>query len=206
MIGHLCLDAHLTIRCQHMGICARSARHTNLRVSMRVPLSILYLLIINLMEFLIVWAKHNFYYITYISVYIQPRYFYLISRSVNGNNMNRVILHSERPSFRKSGCEISVPWWWIWADRGMITSVWSRDRDTGDTSEHTPVGPNKIPWLYAINTDSSALLPPDLNNNWMTEWRWLSDLVMWQAEPLFDWSGVEYKTWTSKHICCSWFV
>ena len=59
-IGQLCLDAHLPIRCQHMGICARSARHTNLRVSMSVPLSILYLLIINLMEFLKVWAKHNF--------------------------------------------------------------------------------------------------------------------------------------------------
>ena len=52
MIGQLCLDAHLPIRCQHMGICARSARHTNLRVSMSVPLSILYLLIITLMEFL----------------------------------------------------------------------------------------------------------------------------------------------------------
>ena len=109
----------------------------------------LILLIINLMEFLKVWAKHNFYYIRYISVYIQPRYFYLISRSVNGNNMNRVILHSVRPSFWKkrvfshaprcgsteSGCEISVPWWLILADRGKMTSVWSRDRDTGDTSE-----------------------------------------------------------------------
>ena len=52
MIGQLCLDAHLPIRCQHMGICAHSARHTNLRVSMSVPLSILYLLIINLMGFL----------------------------------------------------------------------------------------------------------------------------------------------------------
>ena len=132
-----------------MGICARSARHTNLRVSMSVPLSILYLLIINLMEFLKVWAKHSFYYIQYISVYIQPRYFYLIFRSVNGNNMNRVILHSMRPSFWKrrdfshaprcgsteSGCEISVPWWLILADQGRMTSVWSRDRDTGDTSE-----------------------------------------------------------------------
>ena len=115
---------------------------------MSVPLSILYLLIINLMEFLKVWAKHNFYYIRYISVYIQPRYFYLIFRSVNGNNMNRVILHSVRPSFWKkrafspaprcgsteSGCEISVPWWLILADRGKMTSVWSRDRDTGDTN------------------------------------------------------------------------
>ena len=132
-----------------MGICARSARHTNLRVSMSVPLSILYLLIINLMEFLKVWAKHNFYYIRYISVYIQPRYFYLIFTSVNCNNMNRVILHSVRPSFWKkrafshaprcgsteSGCEISVPWWLILADLGKMTSVWSRDRDTGDTSE-----------------------------------------------------------------------
>ena len=149
VIGQLCLNAHLPIRCQHMGICARSARHTNLRVSMSVPLSILYLLIINLMEFLKVWAKHNFYYIRYISVYIQPRYFYLIFRSVNCNNMNRVILHSVRPSFWKkrafshaprcgsteSGCEISVPWWLILADLGKMTSVWSRDRDTGDTSE-----------------------------------------------------------------------
>ena len=116
---------------------------------MSVPLSILYLLIIDLMEFLKVWAKHNFHYIRYISVYIQPRYFYLIFRSVNGNNMNRVILHSVRPSFWKkrafshaprcgsteSGCEISVPWWLILADLGKRTSVWSRDRDTGDTSE-----------------------------------------------------------------------
>ena len=90
-----------------------------------------------------------FYYIQYISVYIQPRYFYLLFRRVNGNNMNRVILHSVRPSFWKkrdfsqaarcgsteSGCEISVPWWLILADRGKMTSVWSRDRDTGDTSE-----------------------------------------------------------------------
>ena len=52
MIGQLCLDAHLPIRCQHIGICARGARHTNLRVSMSVSLSILYLLIINLKEFL----------------------------------------------------------------------------------------------------------------------------------------------------------
>ena len=35
-----------------MVICARSARYTNLGVSMSVPLLILYLLIINLMEFL----------------------------------------------------------------------------------------------------------------------------------------------------------
>ena len=42
---------------------------------MSVPLSILYLLMINLMEFLKVSAKHKFYYIRYISVYIQPRYF-----------------------------------------------------------------------------------------------------------------------------------
>ena len=94
-------------------------------------------------------AKHNFYYIRYISVYIQPRYFYLIFRNVNGNNMNRVILQSVRPSFRKkrgfshafrrvsteSGFEISDPWWWILADLEMITSVWSRERDTGDKSE-----------------------------------------------------------------------
>ena len=50
MIGQLCLDAHLPIRCQHMGMCSRSAHHTNLRVSMSVPLSILYLLLINLIE------------------------------------------------------------------------------------------------------------------------------------------------------------
>ena len=51
MIGQLCSDAHLPICCQHMGICARSARHTNLRIPMSVPLSILYLLIINLIEY-----------------------------------------------------------------------------------------------------------------------------------------------------------
>ena len=38
-------------------------------------------------------------YTVYISVYIQPRYFDLIFKSVNGNSMNRVILHSVRPSF-----------------------------------------------------------------------------------------------------------
>ena len=32
---------------------------------------------------------------------------------------------------------------------------------------------------------------PNLITEW---WRWLTDLVMWQAEPLFDWSGVEHKT------------
>ena len=90
---------HLPTHWQHMVICARSARHTNLGVSMSVPLSILYLLIINLMEFLKVWAKHKFYYIRYMSVYIQPRSFYLIFRSVNSIIMNRVILHSVRPSF-----------------------------------------------------------------------------------------------------------
>ena len=52
MIGQLCLDAHLPTRWQRMGIRARSARHTNQRVSMSVPLSILYLLIIYLMELL----------------------------------------------------------------------------------------------------------------------------------------------------------
>ena len=84
-------------------------------------------------------------------MYIQPRYFYLIFRSVNSIIMNWVILHSVRPSFWKkrrfshtprcgsteSGCEISVPWWWILADLGKMTSVWSRERDTGDTSEPT---------------------------------------------------------------------
>ena len=68
---------------------------------MSVPLAILDLLIINLIEFLKIWAKHNFYYIQHISEYIQPRYLYLILRSVNGNNMNQVILHSVRPSFWK---------------------------------------------------------------------------------------------------------
>ena len=116
---------------------------------MRVPLSILHLLLNNLLEFSKVWAKHNFNYIRFISVYIQHRYFDLIFRSVNANNMNGVILHSVRPSFWKkrgfshaprcgsteSGCEISVPWWLISADRGKMTSVWSWDRDTGDTSE-----------------------------------------------------------------------
>ena len=154
-----------------MGICARSARHTNLRVSMSVPLSILYLLIINLMEFLKVWAKHNFYYIRYISVYIQPRYFYLIFWSVNGNKMNRVILHSVRPSFWKkrafshaprcgsteSGCEISIPWWLILADLGKMTSVWSRDRDTGDTSE-VSAGLQANPTVSELKGDLSPII------------------------------------------------
>ena len=49
------------------------------------------------MEFLKVGTKHNFYYIHYISVYIQPGYLYLIFRSVNVINMNRFILHYVRP-------------------------------------------------------------------------------------------------------------
>ena len=32
-----------------------------------------------------VWTKHNFYYIQYISVYIQPKYIYLIFRGVNSD-------------------------------------------------------------------------------------------------------------------------
>ena len=41
---------------------------------------------------------------TYIlSMYIQPRYFYLFFRSVNANNMNWVILYSVRPLFCKNG-------------------------------------------------------------------------------------------------------
>ena len=136
------------------------------------------------MEFSKVWAKHSFYYIQYISVYIQPRYFYLIFRSVNGKNMNRVILHSVRPSFWKkrdfshaprcgsteSGCEISVPWWLILADRGKMTSVWSRDRDTGDTSERFS--------LFQQSTETSTCrawtwmqtpdVDPMLAQNWAT--------------------------------------
>ena len=65
-----------------------SARHTSQRVSKSVHLSILHLFIINLK----VRTKHNFNYICYISVYIKSIYFYLIFRSVNANNMNRVIL------------------------------------------------------------------------------------------------------------------
>ena len=89
--------------------------------------AILYLFIIILMEFLKVWTKHIFYYIqyyiiqcmihTYIyhTVYIQPRYFHLIFRSVNNNNMNWVILHSVMPR-----CFFSPHIWtrqyrqWLW--------------------------------------------------------------------------------------------
>ena len=53
------------------------------------------------MEFLKVLTKHHFYYIRYISVYIQPRYFYLIFRSVKADNMNWVILWSVSPPFWK---------------------------------------------------------------------------------------------------------
>ena len=70
MIGQLCVDAHLPIRCQNMGIFARSARHTNQRVSMSVPLSTVYLLIINLMEFFKSMSSAQFLlYTVYISVY-----------------------------------------------------------------------------------------------------------------------------------------
>ena len=63
LIGYLCLDAHLPTRCQHMGICACNARHANQKLSISVPLLILYLFIVNVMEFLKVWSKHNLYYI-----------------------------------------------------------------------------------------------------------------------------------------------
>ena len=47
-----------------------------------------------------------------------------------------IFSHAPRCGSTESGCEISVPWWLILADLGKMTSVWSRDRDTGDTSEH----------------------------------------------------------------------
>ena len=53
------------------------------------------------MDFFKVWTKNNFYYIRYISVYIQPTYFDLIFKSINDINMNRVFLHSVRPQFWK---------------------------------------------------------------------------------------------------------
>ena len=89
MISQLCLYAHLPKR----------ARHTSKRVSKSVPLSILYLFVIILLKFSKVRTKHNFYYIQYISVYIQPRCFDLIFRSVNTNNLNQVFLHSLRSPF-----------------------------------------------------------------------------------------------------------
>ena len=49
------------------------------------PLLILYLFLIILMKFFKLWTKHHFIYIRYVSVYIQPRYFYLIFRSVSAN-------------------------------------------------------------------------------------------------------------------------
>ena len=53
------------------------------------------------MEFFKVWTKHHFYYIRYVSVYIQPRYLYLIFRSVSANNINWFILHFVRLPFWK---------------------------------------------------------------------------------------------------------
>ena len=87
----LCLDAHF----QNVGIYTRSARHTSQRVSKSVPLSILYLYIFFKYELSTIFTINT----VYISVYIQPRYFYLIFRSINVNNMNQVILHSVRPPF-----------------------------------------------------------------------------------------------------------
>ena len=46
-------------------------------------------------------------------------------------------------------------------------------------------------YIMPISGQSLVFYPP---NKIKTEWRrWLADLVTWQAEPLFDWSGVEYK-------------
>ena len=123
--GEVHLDWSVVFKCtfcQNGRICALIARHTSQRVSMSVPLSILYLFIIILMEFLKVRTKHKFYCIRYISVYIQPGYFYFNFRSVNVNNLNRVILLSVRSLFwvffKTSGCDItesdcesSFSWW-----------------------------------------------------------------------------------------------
>ena len=37
---------------------------------------------------------HHFYYIRYVSVYILPRNFYHIFKSINANNMNLFFLHT----------------------------------------------------------------------------------------------------------------
>ena len=103
-----------------MGICTRSARYTSLLlVSKSVLLSILNLFMIILMKFLnyelstiltmygiiSVYIQPRYFYLIFqkrelstiftiysiVSVYIQPRYFYLIFRSVGSNNMNLVI-------------------------------------------------------------------------------------------------------------------
>ena len=143
------------------------------------------------MEFLKVWAKHNFCYIWYISVYIQPRYLYLIFRSVNGNNINQVILHSVRPSFWKkrvfshasrrgsteSSCEISDPWWWLLADLGMITGVWetlvTRVKSVGWIAilrlHHTHKNWNVtlLFWYFGVNINMSSKLYLTLLNRKM---------------------------------------
>ena len=71
----------------------------NHSVSKSVLLSILYLFINILIEFLNYELSTIFTIFGIISVYIQPRYFYPIFRSVCANNMNRVILHCVRPLF-----------------------------------------------------------------------------------------------------------
>ena len=95
MIGQLCLDPHLT---EHGNPYTHCAPYRPEGIQ-ECPLSILYLIILILLEFFKVGTKNHFYYIQYISVYIQPRYFYLTFRSVSANNMNCVILHSVRLPF-----------------------------------------------------------------------------------------------------------
>ena len=58
----------------------------------------------------------------------------------------------------------------------------------------TNTSPRRLPSLYwHCHSDRIGGLKYDIT----TEWRsWLADIVMWQAKPLFDWSGVEYQNWT----------
>ena len=95
-IGQLCLDAHLPTDGNMYTQCTPYTPEGFIQ-DCSIFNFFINLFIIILLEFLKVWTKHKFYYIQYISVYIQPRYLYLIFKSVNANNINRVILHSVRP-------------------------------------------------------------------------------------------------------------
>ena len=50
-------------------------------------------------------------------------------------------------------------------------------------------------WFYNATIEQQqirpkyGILPPDLNNKWMRALIKLTDIVMWQADPLCHWSG-----------------
>ena len=96
-VDHDCLDAHMPARRNLYRHCAPYKQEGIQECS----LLILYLIIVILMEYFFKYKLSTiFYYIRYISVYIQSIYCIKFSE-VCANNLNWVILYSVRPPFWK---------------------------------------------------------------------------------------------------------